>query len=57
MTQAFVKCLEEMPQQVSVPVREGTRALRVNCPTELSAPFGSYIVRVCPAEPVVRPTY
>ena len=46
MTQAFVQCLEKMPQQVSVPVREGTRPHRVNCRTELSAPLGSHIVRV-----------
>ena len=48
MTQAFVQCLEKMPHQVSIPVWERARAHRVNCRTELSAPFGSYIVRVCP---------
>lgn len=48
MTQAFVQCLEKMPQQVSNPVREGARVHRVNCRTELSTPFGSHIVRVCP---------
>lgn len=56
MTQAFVQCLEKMPQQVSILVQEGTHTYRVNCHTELSAPFGSHIVRVYPSEPVAPPT-
>lgn len=57
MTQAFVQCLEKMPQQVSIPVREGARIHRVNCGTELSTPFGSHIVRVCPLGSVARLAY